>query len=515
MFLPRYWKTALVWTSLLCAALLAASPAAAMDTFMASPRAMGMGGASVAAVDDTSAQYYNPAAFGFFGRQTADGSRIEGDNNNLGRKDWGADLTAAGGYRLLNDFGLYADTLADIDLDDLSSGIDSESDVAELIDLVSSLEGIAASDTAVNADLSSGLAFRAGHTAFGLRGFAKALGRVNELDRENLGVETTGMDDFADQLRGADIPAFDEISDYQFQVFSAAQRQQLADALGVAVDDEAIQKLDYTAARQGIESDTVEGAVSLLSTVASESALGDGSLEDNTTSVLLRGFGVAEAALSYGYALSDRISVGGNLKFMRGRVYGNQVVVFDDDADDILAETDEKYEESNSFGVDLGVMARFSKFNFGIIGRNLNAPEFDGFEDQVVLSTGQAVDFSVDDVELDPQVTAGVAYIPFTTLTLAADLDLTENDVLFSSYNSRNFHLGAEWDIWRFLALRVGAYKNLAEDDIGWVYTAGLGLNLWAVRLDVSGAMADDMEDFDGDEVPVEGRAAFEFSVDF
>jgi hypothetical protein len=55
----------------------------------------------------------------------------------------------------------------------------------------------------------------------------------------------------------------------------------------------------------------------------------------------------------------------------------------------------------------------------------------------------------------------------------------------------------------------------MAEDDIDWVYTAGIGLNLWAVRLDIGGAFSTEEEEFDGDEYPSETRVAAQLSVDF
>ncbi|MDY6904751.1 MAG: conjugal transfer protein TraF [Thermodesulfobacteriota bacterium] len=490
---------------------LIALPAAAMDTFFVGARAMGMGGANVAAVDDTSAQYYNPAAFGFLGLQNPDGSRMPEDNNNLGRKDWGVDLDGAVGYRLENNFGRYADTLADINLDGLSNGIDTPAEARELVSLAGSLEGISSPDTAVNADVSLGAAGRSGHFAFGMRGFAQAHGRVYELDLTNLGLDVSR----AELVNGLDtvvLPGFDSTG-YTYRVFTPQQRQQLATAYGVGANNEIIQKLDYMTSQESANPEDVAGTVALLAAMGN--AAGEGTLEDNRTSVLLSGFSVSEAVLSYGRALNSRWSLGGNVKLMQGRVYGNRVVVFDDDADEVLSETDARYEESLNFGIDLGVMARFRKFNVGIMGRNLNSPKFDGLYDQILLSNGQVVPVSVSDVKLDPQVTAGVAFIPFTTLTLAADLDLTENDAIFSSYQTQNLHLGLEWDAFRFLALRLGTYKNLSESDIGWVYTAGLGVNLWAARLDISGAMADETETFDEDEIPIESRLAFKFSVDF
>lgn len=217
-------------TVFLLPAVLCAAPAAALDTFFAGPRAMGMGGANIASVSDTSAQYYNPAAFGFFGRKNADGSSSASDNNDAGRKDWGVDVGAGAGYRLHGEFGSYLDALADIDPDQLSLGIDDKSDLADLINLVSSVEGIADSANAVTADAAAGLGIRAGNFAIGIRSFMQANGRVAELDRNNLGFDIPENTLQTDINTVAMDPSYNSTG-YQFQVFTPSQQQQLETAL--------------------------------------------------------------------------------------------------------------------------------------------------------------------------------------------------------------------------------------------------------------------------------------------
>ncbi len=487
--------------TLIIALVLTCMPAIAFafDTFFAGPRAMGMAGANVASVNDTSAQYYNPAAYGFFGKQDNEGNRPAFDNNDLARKNWGVDVNAAGGYRLHNDFGTYIDDLSRIDQDALSAGgILNASDLQDLINLVNDLNNLDDPGNAITADMNGSFSFRKGHTGIGARIYFQTSGQVADLDRTNLGLSINGADLSAD-INNITVSGNDGL----VSLFTPSQQAQLAAA---GLDNSAIQTLDFVTRQEGVTPGEVQGVVDLLADISSQSVGTGSTLDDNTTVVLLSGFGLGEIPLTYGYALNEHLAIGGNLKLMIGRVYGTEIVVFDNDSGDVMEEARNNYEESVNLGLDAGIMSRFNGINMGLVVRNLNAPEFDGPEVK-----GR----KFEDVTINPQVTAGVAIFPHETLTIEADLDLTKNETTLKKYDTRNFRFGMEWNVFRFLAVRGGAYKNLEEDDIGWVYTAGLGLNLWAARLDIAGAIAEEKATYDEEDIPIETRAAAQFSIDF
>ena len=141
-------------------------------------------------------------------------------------------------------------------------------------------------------------------------------------------------------------------------------------------------------------------------------------------------------------------------------------------------------------------------FRFGMVGRNLNKPSFDWK--------------GPGDYEVDPQVRAGVALRMWDFVTLAADVDVTENDTNISdNYKSRNLGVGAEFDLLSFLRLRAGMYKNLSESDIGPVYTVGFGLNFYLFQLDAAAALSKDTAMIDGDKLPEEVRGELALSFQF
>jgi hypothetical protein len=88
-----------------------------------------------------------------------------------------------------------------------------------------------------------------------------------------------------------------------------------------------------------------------------------------------------------------------------------------------------------------------------------------------------------------------------------------ENDTNINGYKSQNIAFGAELELLKFLALRAGYYKN--ESDIDGVYTAGLGLNLYLLRLDAGLAFSDKTSKVDGNEIPNEVKAEVALSFEF
>ena len=99
--------------------------------------------------------------------------------------------------------------------------------------------------------------------------------------------------------------------------------------------------------------------------------------------------------------------------------------------------------------------------------------------------------------EVNPTWRGGVAFFPFKSLCLAADIDLTKNpsQILFD-YESREYSLGAEFGM-NFFAVRAGITGNILDDDDQLDYALGFGVGAGKVfQLDFAISL-DEVEDLE------------------
>ncbi len=475
----------------------------AQDSFIVGPRALGMGGANVAVTDDYTAQFYNPGAFGFFRERNETGERTALDNNDIGRKSWGFGVDAGAGSQVQGQMGRYLDQLQSVDYQRLGAqGVQNAQDVQDLVKVANGLAHVNDTGNAVSGEATGGVGFRFpnpfGRGSFGLgaRGFFQATGKVQNVDRTNLGFSVGNLD--------TQITASGASGDGTVQVFTPAQQAQLS---GAGLSANSIQVLDLNARTQGVTPAEAQGFTDLLTQIAATTGgAGGGPLSSNTTSVVFRGFGLGEVPLTYGRSIGPMLSVGASVKLMVGRVYGTSVLVFSDNADQAFSNMNSNYRQTINVGVDVGAMLRLPKLQVGLVGRNLNAPNFKG-------PTVNGVTFN--DVRVDPQATLGVAFIPFTTLAIEADCDLNPASTTLDGYDTQRLSGGIEWNIGHVLALRAGAFTNLSENDVPYVVTGGIGLNLFLIRLDISAGASPKREQFNGHQFPKEAHAAVGVQVDF
>lgn len=206
--------------------------------------------------------------------------------------------------------------------------------------------------------------------------------------------------------------------------------------------------------------------------------------------------------IAYTYAFDEKVTVGGYLKVAMNRFDDSSVAVAGGAPD---LQNPEK--TPSDVGVDLGMAARMQHFQIGIAARNFNTAPFPGIMTEDIPNGRE---------EPPAHVTAGAAFIPVENFRIKLDMDLTPNESAPDRQDSRNLGVGVEWEAWRFASIRAGTYKNLAEKDMGWAYTAGLGIRLWAVHLDMAAEFINQREPVAQVDVPPkEIRAALQLNVNF
>ena len=179
--------------------------------------------------------------------------------------------------------------------------------------------------------------------------------------------------------------------------------------------------------------------------------------------------------------MTENFSVAVAGKLLLGLNQGVRVSVFDEDNDKIAKRIKDYANETLQVGIDLAMMYRAPRWNFAVVGTNLNEPRFEG----AVTEEGLKLPTRV----LDRQVALGAAWRPFRDVIIETNIELLEQNSILRGFEHQYAGIGAEWDVLKTLALRAGVYDNLAQNSSDPVITAGVGFDLWLIECNVGAAV--------------------------
>lgn len=502
--------------------------------------AVGIGGAGVARTTNAYAGYWNPAGLAFnemtFSTKIGASAGLRVSKGLADNVDRLSEFTEEG-----------ADGLSTIDRLETLDGSNPGA-VADMVSLLNVIGDIEEEKGTLSLSANAAVALQYKHLAFGafgtMEGFAQPLpDLVNILPTTTGGTSIATPADFFTTL-GA--PAGDPA--YVPLFFNAQQLQDIASVFtdpaltnGTVTAAQATamaQVLDqqFATAPPGASADALAGTItSTLSTQlrASNTPGSTNTIDNNRTAVMVKSLAYVEFPLSYGHPIDlgafGKLGIGGSLKAIRGRVYQSRVELIEGDenveSDDILDNFTKNFAETNAITVDLGALWKYNNWvSVGVVAKNLTSPSFDSPQlknqnGEFVDEGGNIVAIPIQDnkVKLKPQVRLGVAFDPLSWLTIAADLDLTENETVLSGlgYKSRHFGGGIEVHPFTWLKVRGGAYTNLANSEIGPVATAGLTFGTRWVNLELDGAYGLESARFEGKKYPKEARADLSLNMQF
>ncbi|CAA0085516.1 Uncharacterised protein [BD1-7 clade bacterium] len=196
-------------------------------------------------------------------------------------------------------------------------------------------------------------------------------------------------------------------------------------------------------------------------------------------------------SLSQKFSFADfAVSVGVTPKYMSITSFYTHPTVqqIDDGEFDLLDALRSNRLQHNAVNLDAGLAMNFlqdQSITLGMVIKNLIQQSFNTarFERPDGSSTRTRYN-------LNTQVRMGFAWRSHFGLTISSDIDLTDNKPYFTGISTQYFGIGGEYSIGKVLDLRLGGRTNFSNTNDS-VVTAGFGLNILVVRLDLAAEYGD------------------------
>jgi len=510
-----------------CLAMALAIAAQAQSWQFVGSRAMGMGGVGVATAYGPDAQYWNPA-----------GLAQEDDLNETGLLiNVGADIQATKnvleGVSGLTDMANQYKSLSK-KIDGTDASMANASDISTLFKGLNDISKLIGQNSGALVNANGGLGLKIKNFAVTARALGTgAITPVIDTERIRFKTGGTGL-----TLGATTVPSVAANASMATKLQNAIDAHGLFNALNSLLGGTYANSADLANAfvnAIGTDTTTVANTVNTVidnlggaADILNKYTSASGSYKDNQTLAMADVATFGEMALGYGQKVIPGLKLGANIKVLTGYTAQSGVMILKDDEkiEDILDKAYDNKKESTNFAVDFGALVNFAELldkeiflnpQVGLTAKNINGPKFDRPDVPAGMDPAIAANWKHDKYQLKPQVRGGVAINPIKNMTLAADLDLTENDTLIDGLDSRQLGLGMEINLFNrpkfHIPLRLGYNTNLASSNVSDFITAGIGLNMLHFYLELAGAVSTDTTKVDDTTIP--NSAAVSLSLGF
>lgn len=493
---------------------------------------MGMGGAGVARDMGAYAPYWNPAGLAF------------------AKKSFSTTIGAGLGARVSDGLADNVDRLSKFtegnpstidNLTNLNTTASNPAVVGDIVNLLTVVKDIETQKGTLSANLDGAVGFQIKQFGTGVFMLSEGFAKIGTIDLVNVLPESSANS----AISSNDLVTFAGVGNAAQTFFSAAQVTQLQTALaglGItgAAQTEVINAFGNSLSTNkdpnlpGLTPDQAVATFTdtLVPAFAAAATNPAQNINNNNTAIMVKNVLYTEIPIAYGHAIdmgaAGKLGLGATFKVVNGRVYQTRIRLIENGqsvtSKDVVDGLKDNYEQSTNVTFDLGAQWQYANWlNLGLVAKNLTSPAFKSPE--LKDQKGQFVDQSGTvgvhvreaDVKLKPQARLGVVLTPASWVTLAADLDLTENETILQGldYKSRHFGGGLELSPVTWFKLRGGMYKNLANSSVGPVATAGLTFGIPWVTLEVDGAYSLDTTRYDEKNYPKESRVQAQLVVQF
>lgn len=218
-------------------------------------------------------------------------------------------------------------------------------------------------------------------------------------------------------------------------------------------------------------------------------------INNGLTKFNFNGLLIGEIPVGYGQMFDSQyghIAIGGSLKYMNAESSFNSISITN--YNNLKDEFDKNTLSSSTYGIDLGLAYKpkiVENLTIGLVAKNINTPSFNTVNGKYAIN---------------PMIRTGISYDFKNILEFAVDYDISKNKSLNRYFDTQYLGFGLNYHQFSWVSAIAGVKSNLANNNSGLIYTAGLGFGPQFLHVELAGERSKS-NNVSGTDIPAYSKA--------